>query len=403
MAKSPKITRIETFHHGEYPNLAFVKIHTDDGLFGVGETPGSPAPVHAFIHADAAEYLLGKDASQLDLHWSNLAKMAGGMRSRGAEMRALSAIDIALWDLFGKRVGEPVYNLLGGLSRNKIKVYNTCVGYPFYMDRTEGPKPGSPDYVPKGPYDDAYASLIDPVGLAESLHADGFRAMKIWPFSQFAAKTNGQFISLEDLEAGTEPFRLIHEAMGDQMEVAVEMTQSWNLPSAIKIAQAVTPFKPLWFEDAVQMDNLDALAQFRTSTNIPTIASEGVSTRWSFREMFVKQATDICMFDLGWVGGISEAKRVATMAESFGIPIAPHDCVGPIAFMAGVHLSLNATNTYIQETVRSYRATWYNDIVTALPKVEDGFASVSDAPGLGLDFTEKFLKSDLLTVQVSEL
>ncbi|MCH7905957.1 MAG: mandelate racemase/muconate lactonizing enzyme family protein [Chloroflexi bacterium] len=403
MAKTPRIIKVETFRHGEYPKLMFVKIHTDDGLYGIGETPGSPEPVHAFIHADASAYLLGKDASQLDRHWGALAKMAGGMRSRGAEMRALSAIDIALWDLLGKRMGEPTYNMLGGLSRDKIKVYATCVGYPFYMNRVEGPRPGSADFVPHGPYEDEHTSLTDPVGLAESLHSEGFRAMKIWPFSRFAAKTNGQFISLEDLEKGKEPFRLIHEAMGDQMEVAVEMGQSWNLPSAIKIAQAVTPFKPMWFEDAVQMDNLDALAQFRKSTNIPTIASENVSTRWSFREMFVKQATDICMFDLGWVGGISEAKRIATMAESFGIPIAPHDCVGPIAFMADVHLSLNVTNAFIQETVRSYNATWYKDIVTALPKVEDGYASVSDDPGLGLDFTEKFLESDQLTVQVSEL
>ena len=403
MAKTPRIIKVETFRHGEYPKLMFVKIHTDDGLYGIGETPGSPEPVHAFIHADASAYLLGKDASQLDRHWGALAKMAGGMRSRGAEMRALSAIDIALWDLLGKRMGEPTYNMLGGLSRDKIKVYATCVGYPFYMNRVEGPRPGSADFVPHGPYEDEHTSLTDPVGLAESLHSEGFRAMKIWPFSRFAAKTNGQFISLEDLEKGKEPFRLIHEAMGDQMEVAVEMGQSWNLPSAIKIAQAVTPFKPMWFEDAIQMDNLDALAQFRKSTNIPTIASENVSTRWSFREMFVKQATDICMFDLGWVGGISEAKRIATMAESFGIPIAPHDCVGPIAFMADVHLSLNVTNAFIQETVRSYNATWYKDIVTALPKVEDGYASVSDDPGLGLDFTEKFLESDQLTVQVSEL
>jgi len=403
VAKSPIIVKIETFRHGEYPRLVFVKIHTDDGLYGIGETPGSPEPVHAFIHADAAKYLLGKDASQLDWHWSNLAKMAGGMRARGAEMRALSAIDIALWDLFGKRMGQPTYNMLGGLSRDKIKVYATCVGYPFYMNHSDGRRPGSAEYVPEGPYDDAHTSIVDPVGLAESLYSDGYRAMKIWPFSQFAEKTNGQFISAEDIEKGTEPFRLIHEAMGDQMEVAVEMTQSWNLPSAIKIAQAVTPFKPMWFEDAVQMDNFDALAQFRRTTNIPTIASEGVSTRWSFREMFVSQATDICMFDLGWVGGISEAKRVSTMAESFGIPIAPHDCVGPIAFMAGVHLSLNVTNAFIQEAVRSYNATWYKDVVTALPKIENGFASVSDAPGLGLDFTEKFLNSDQLTVRVSEL
>ncbi|MFP6679616.1 MAG: mandelate racemase/muconate lactonizing enzyme family protein [Dehalococcoidia bacterium] len=403
MAKTPKIIKVESFEHDEYPKLVFVKIHTDDGLFGIGETSWSPEPVHAFIHADAAEYLLGKDASQVDWHWHNLAKMAGGMRSRGAEMRALSAIDIALWDLFGKRMNEPTYNVMGGLSRDKIKVYNTCAGYSYGVNRPGIYEPGSVDYRPNGPYEDQHAFLTDPVGLAQSLHSEGFRAMKIWPFDQFVAKTNGQHISAEDIEKGTEPFRLIHEAMGDQMEVAVEMHQLWNLPSAIKIAQAVTPYKPLWFEDAVQMDNLDALAQFRKTTHIPTIASEGVSTRWTFREMYVKQAVDITMFDLGWVGGISEAKRIATMSESFGIPIAPHDCVGPIAFMADVHLSLNATNTFIQETVRAFNATWYNDIVTVLPKVEDGFASVSDDPGLGLDFTDKFTKSDQLTVRTTEL
>ena len=171
MAKSPRIVKIETFRHGEHPGLVFIKIHTDDGLYGIGETPGSAEPVHAFIHADVSEYLLGKDASQLDLHWANLAKMTGGMRSKGAEMRALSAIDIALWDLYGKRMGQPTYNMLGGLSRDKIKVYATCAGYPFYLNRTKGPKAGSGDFVPAGPYDDEHSALTDPVGLAESLLA----------------------------------------------------------------------------------------------------------------------------------------------------------------------------------------------------------------------------------------
>ncbi|MFW6195018.1 MAG: mandelate racemase/muconate lactonizing enzyme family protein [Chloroflexota bacterium] len=402
MASQPTITKLETFHNPEYPKLVFVRVHSGDGLYGVGETSFAPEPVRGFIHTDAAEYLLGQDATRLDQHWHRLSKLCGGNRSRGAEMRALSALDIALWDLYGKRVGQPLYNVLGGLSRDRVRVYNTCAGYSYGVKRPGQPEPGSVDYRPEGPYEDQHAFMTDPVGLARSLHAEGFRAMKIWPFDQFVSKTGGQAISLEDLEKGTEPFRLIRDAMGDQMEVAVELHSMWNLPTAIRIARAVEPYTPMWFEDPVPMDNLDALAQFRRTTRIPTTASETVATRFSFREMFVKEAVDICMFDLSWVGGVSEAKRVTTMAEAFHIPVAPHDCVGPIAFMADVHLSLNATNTFIQETVRAYNATWYRDIVTGLPRIEDGHALPPDGVGLCTDLTDEFLGHPNLDVRVSE-
>ena len=227
--------------------------------------------------------------------------------------------------------------------------------------------------------------------------------MKIWPFDQFVEKSNGQFISKEGVEAGAEPFRKIRSKVGNRMDMMVEMHCFWNLPSAIRIAKALEPLDPYWFEDPVPMDNIDSVAQFKNSTHIPTTASETMSTRWAFRELFEKRAVTVCMFDISWTGGISEAKRIATLAEAYHLPIAPHDCVGPVTLMASVHLSLNATNALIQETVRAYTATWYRNIVTTLPRIEGGFAYPPAGFGLGTELSDRLLKDKRLRKRVSEL
>jgi L-alanine-DL-glutamate epimerase-like enolase superfamily enzyme len=402
--KAPVINRIETMVHPEYPKVIWVRLHTTDGLSGLGETSFGPEAVESWVHESAAEFLLGGDPMQLDMLWFNLSR-AGviGARGRGAEMRGLSAVDIALWDLYGKRVKQPLYQVLGGLSRDKIKVYNTCAGYSYGVNRGGHYKAGSVDYRPDQPYEDQQAFMTDAGALAEDLLQDGFTAMKIWPFDQFWDKSNGQFISKEDVDAGTEPFRKIRAKVGKKMDMMVEMHCLFNLPSAIRIAKAVEPLDPYWFEDPVAMDNIDAVKQFKESTHIPTTASETMSTRWAFRELFEKRAVTICMFDLSWVGGISEAKRISTMAESYHLPVAPHDCVGPVVLMASVHLSLNAPNTLIQETVRAYNHTWYKDIATALPRIEGGYAYPPEGPGLGMDLKETLLKDKRMKTRVSEL
>lgn len=390
--------------HPEYSKVVWVRLHTSDGLIGLGETSFGPDAVEAWVHESAAEFLLGCDPNKLDFLWSNLSR-AGviGARSRGAEMRGLSAVDIALWDLYGKRVKQPLYQLLGGLSRDRIKVYNTCAGYSYGVNRAGNYKAGSVDFRPDQPYEDQQAFMTDAGALAEDLLRDGFSAMKIWPFDQFWGKTDGQFISKEDVDAGTEPFRKIRAKVGNKMDMMVEMHCLFNLPSAIRIAKAVEPLDPYWFEDPVAMDNIDALRQFKDSTHIPTTASETMSTRWAFRELFEKRAVTICMFDLSWVGGISEAKRIASMAESYHLPVAPHDCVGPVVLMASVHLSLNAPNALIQETVRAYNNTWYKDIATVLPRIEGGYAYPPEGPGHGMDLKESLLKDKRMKVRTSEL
>jgi len=402
--KAPVITRIETFMHPDYSKIIWVRLHTSDGLVGLGETSFGPEAVQAWVHESAAEFLLGADPMKLDYLWQMMGRAGTTTsRARGTEVRGQSAVDMALWDLYGKRVKQPLYQLLGGLFRDKIKVYNTCAGYSYGVNRSGHYKAGDVDYRPDQPYEDQHAFMTDAGALAEDLLQDGFTAMKIWPFDQFYTKGNGQFMSKEDVDAGTEPFRKVRAKVGKKMDMMVEMHCLWNLPTAIRIAKSVEPLDPFWFEDPVPMDNIDALAQFKNSTHIPTTASETMSTRWAFREAFEKRAVTICMFDISWVGGVSEAKRITTMAEAYHLPVAPHDCVGPVTLMCSVHLSLNAPNALIQETVRAYNHTWYKDIATVLPKIEGGYAYAPEGVGIGMELKPSLLKNKKMKVRVSEL
>jgi L-alanine-DL-glutamate epimerase-like enolase superfamily enzyme len=207
--------------------------------------------------------------------------------------------------------------------------------------------------------------------------------MKIWPFDPYAEASNGTHISPAELKVALSPFDRIRKAVGDHIDIHVEFHSMWNLPMAIKLAQALEPYQPYWFEDPLKMSNLDALADYARRTNVWVTASETLGTRFAFRELFEKRAVSVCMFDIGWTGGLTEAKKIAGMAEAYHLPIAPHDCTGPVLLTAAVHLSQNATNTLVQEVVRSYYHEWYRDIVTELPPLESGYIRIPDGPGLG--------------------
>jgi L-alanine-DL-glutamate epimerase-like enolase superfamily enzyme len=318
-------------------------------------------------------------------------------RAMGAEARGLSAVDIALWDLFGQSVGLPIYRCLGGPVRERIRLYNTCagVGYNIYKSAAPGTTYRSSWGI--GDYQGHYEDLIkwqdeDRAGqLAEELLAMGITAMKIWPFDQFADESNGQHITPEQIELGLRPFRQIREAVGLRMEIAVELHSRWNLQSAIRIAEALEEIKPLWYEDPIRMDNIDALAEYASRTRVPVTASETLTSRYAFRELLEKRAVGIAMLDPGWVGGISEARRIAALAETYHRPFAPHDCTGPVVYTAGTHLCLATPNAMIQEGVRAYYLGWYRDIVTELPSIEAGQVAAPSGPGLGTRLRPEFL------------
>jgi L-alanine-DL-glutamate epimerase-like enolase superfamily enzyme len=304
----------------------------------------------------------------------------------------------------GKALGCPVYQLLGGLSREKIRVYNTCAGYTYNASggRRRLVTTAGQDEPAEGPYEDQVAFTRRPAELAHSLLDMGITAMKIWPFDPFAEASGGREISAADLNTGLEPFRKIRAAVGASIDIMCEFHSLWNLPAAVRIAQALAEYKVYWSEDPVKMVNPDVLADYRRRVRIPVCASETLATRHAFRDLLVKEAVDYVMLDLSWCGGISEAKKIATMAESWLRPVAPHDCTGPVVLIASLHLALNAPNALFQEVVRAYYTGWYKDLVTELPRIENGEAHAMRGAGLGTALLPDLKRRADVTVQRSE-
>lgn len=379
-----KITRIETLRLDEFPNILWVEVHTDAGLVGLGETFFGARAVEAAMHETVAPQVLGEDALAIERHSRRLLQNYVGFNSTGAEIRAASAFDIALWDLLGQAANMPVHQLLGGKVRDDLPTYNTCAGYKYVrakpIQRTENWGLGGND----GPYEDLDGFLHHADDLAESLIGEGYTGMKIWPLDFAAEATGGTDISVADLKRGLEPFEKIRKRVGDRIAIHVELHSLWQLPAALKIARALEQFEPYWFEDPIKMSNLDAVKQFKDSTRIWTTASETLSTRWGFRELFERGATSVCMLDVGWCGGLSEAKKIATMAECHELPLAPHDCTGPVLLAAAVHLAIASPNTLVQEVVRAFYFGWYQELVEGMPTLARGRIAPSDAPGLGV-------------------
>jgi galactonate dehydratase len=380
-----KISAIETLRTAELPNILWVKVHTDEGLVGLGETFFGAETVEAYLHEYVAPRLLGQDPTRIDAIARDLVGYLG-FRSTGAETRGNSAVDIALWDLLGKSLNRPIVDLLGGRTRDKIRTYNTCAGT-HYVRKANAQRVENWGLAaaPQQTYDDLNGFLNRADELAQSLLEEGITAMKIWPFDIAAEKTNGQYISAEDLKTALKPFEKIRAAVGDRMDVMVEFHSLWQLLPAMQIAKALTPFGTFWHEDPIRMDSLSSLKRYAEASPAPICASETLASRWAFRDLLETGAAGVVMLDLSWCGGISEARKIASMAEAWHLPVAPHDCTGPVVLIASTHLSLNAPNALVQESVRAFYRTWYRDLVTALPEVSGGMITIPEGPGLGTE------------------
>ena len=396
-----KITGIETIRAEELANLLWVKIHTDQGISGLGETFFMPRTVETYIHEVAAPKLLGRDARQIDRIARDLTNYLG-FRATGAEMRGNSAIDIALWDVFGKYTNQPIAQLLGGFTRERIRTYNTCAGTQ-YMRTGKGQLASNWGLGASNRYDDLDAFLNRADELAADLLSEGITAMKIWPFDLAAERNEGQYISPAELNTALAPFAKIRKAVGGQMDIMVEFHSLWQLLPAITIAKALTPYNTFWHEDPIRMDSLASLKRYAEHSPAPICASETLATRWAFRDLLETGAAGVIMLDLSWCGGISEARKIASMAEAWHLPVAPHDCTGPVVLAASTHLSLNAPNALVQESVRAYYHTWYQDLVTAVPQVTHGMITVPPGPGLGLDLLADIGERFTVSRRVSEM
>ncbi|MCO5081056.1 MAG: mandelate racemase/muconate lactonizing enzyme family protein [Rhizobiaceae bacterium] len=379
-----KITGIETIRIEERPNLLWLHVRTDEGLTGLGETFFMAETVEAYLHEYVAPRVIGRDPLQIDLLAQDLTGYLG-FRSTGVEMRGNSAFDIALWDIFGKATDQPVAQLLGGFSRRSIRTYNTCAGTEYIKKATGQTSANYGLDAARSGYDDLNGFLFRADELAQSLLEEGISAMKIWPFDMAAERTRGQYISSADLRQALAPFEKIRAAVGDRMDIMVEFHSMWQLLPAMQIARELTPFRTFWHEDPIRMDSLSSLKRYADVSTAPICASETLGSRWAFRDLLETGAAGIVMLDVAWCGGLSEARKIAAMAEAWHLPVAPHDCTGPVVLCASTHLSLNAPNALVQESVRAFYRTWYRDLVTALPEVKDGMITVPPGAGLGME------------------
>jgi len=399
-----QIKQVETIRLGEFPNIIWVRLHTGEGLVGLGETFMGAAAVEAYLHEWVAPKLLGQDPLAIESRNRDITGYLG-WRGSGVETRGNLAVDIALWDIFGKAANMPVHTALGGKSRDSIRIYNTCAGYQYVRSATNQTTANwGLGNVGKnqGPYEDLEGFLNNAGELAQSLLSEGITAMKIWPFDIDAEKSHGQYISNADLDTALEPFKKIRDAVGNQMDIMVEFHSLWRLPMAQKIARALKPFDTFWHEDAIRMDSLDLLKQYAVDCEALICASETLSYKWGFKDYLQTGVAGVAMLDLSWCGGLSEARKIAAMADAWQLPVAPHDCTGPVVWAASTHLSLHAPNALVQESVRAFFTGWYKELVTELPVVENGMISLSNKPGLGLELLPDLHKRADAVVRVSK-
>ena len=407
------IVAVETYTSKTFRQLAHVRIETKDGTIGLGETFHRAEAVASFIHDSLAPALVGQDGCQhAKLRRLVQSRFDGGNIWAGTatvDSSAASAVDIALWDLRGKAYGLSLSDLLGGVSRSPIPVYNTCAGPGEGM-----PAPGSPRtnlHLAEpwglggtfGEYDDYRAMFERPAELAKDLLSEGIRAMKLYTFRPAARTTHGTYVSNAQLEEALRPFKLIREAVGMDMELMVDLLFDWTLAPAQRIVAGLEEYKLLWIEDPLRWGARRHHEVLQAQTSTPIAAFDYAVGLESYIDLVEKGGLSILRVDPQWVGGISEAARVAAYADAVGLGIVFHDCTGPINFIASTHLAVNAPTTIFQESVRGYWRAVYPSIVTACPDFADGCVSPPPGPGLGTELSDEYLHLPDLRVVRSEL
>ncbi len=352
----------------------WIRIHTDAGITGLGETyPFTQSQIGAI--KDLVQVIIGKDPRDIEGIWKSLYTRAAFNVTGGAEMRIISAIDIALWDILGKFYQAPIYRLLGGKARDDIRVYNTTNGIGEWTNEKDIEK------------------------IAGYLLERGINAMKIWPFDPTARKNSGSYISPTEIEGNLDWIKRIRQAVGTEMEIALEFHSYWNLPAAQRIAAALEPYGIMWIEDIMFPENVEAYAKLSSETSIPVCVSERLATSYPFARMLTEKACDIAMFDVTWCGGITSGKKIADLADTFMIPSAPHTFGGPVLWYASMHLAIALTNLWIMESGYYFYHDIYPNFLEEVIVPVNGVVIPPDEPGLGIKIREGLLEQENTVIE----
>ncbi len=399
-----KITRLETIRLPSRPTLIWVRVHTDEGLIGLGESWFGCAAIEADIHERLAPLLLGEDPSRIEALHRQIRPYVG-FSGTSAEIRALSAVDVALWDIAGQAAGKPLHDLLGGATREAIRVYNTCAG-PDYVSKSSDVRPGnfglpgeSDSATPI--YEDLQGFMTRPAELAAELLEMGISAMKIWPFDFAAGAADGMDISPEDLRRAMAPFEAIRQTHGDRMRLKAELHGLWSLTAAKKICAALEDIDPDWVEDPVWMDRPGDVAELGSATRAPLAGGETLGGLGQLRDLLATGRIGTPIVDVTWGGGITFARKAAALAEAFSRPIAFHDCSGPVTLSVSTHLALALPNVAEQEITRAFYYGWYQQCLDALPPIENGMIRAPSGTGLGVALAPAVLESDAVIIRHS--
>jgi galactonate dehydratase len=369
-------------HTEPHNNWLFVRIHTDSGISGIGE--GSLQYKDVALAAELENfgtYLRGKDPFQIEHIWTSLHRRVtwtGG----AVTLSAISAIDLALWDIKGKALGVPVYELIGGKVRDRVPLYaNGWFG---------GNQPSA--HGPQGGSDEAawYAER------AKAVVEQGYRCLKVYPFGGV------QVITPERIARGVGIVRAIRDAVGPKIEIAVDVRGRLNMWSARRIAHRLEPLDIAWLEEPILFDNAEAMAEFARSVRVPVSTGEQLYTRWEFRALLEQNAVGIIQPDICHAGGMSELRKIAAMAETYYVTVAPHNSNGPISTVASLHLDMSIPNCHMQELFVN-SVDLYQEILTSPLTIEDGYGAPPEGPGWGTDLNDavlaKYPPSDFTPVE----
>ena len=339
-------------------NWVFVKVYTDSGIDGVGEATleyKEKALLGAVEHIK--EYLAGKNPLNIERHYHDIYRDAY-WRGGPVIMSALSAVETALWDILGKSLGVPVYQLLGGRANDKVRIY---VNGWFAGAKTPE------EFGAKA---------------AEAVKR-GVTAMKWDPFGK-----NYMNISNAELNTALERVDAVRRAVGDKIDLLIEGHGRFDVPTGIKIAKELEQFKPMFFEEPVPPDNLEALKAVRDKSPVAISAGERLYGRRDYRNLFEMRAADYIQPDISHAGGIMELKKIASVAETYYIPFAPHNPSGPVANAATLQIAACCPNFSILEIMYS-DVDWRKDVTNEALEYKDGYITIPDKPGLGIEIDEE--------------
>jgi galactonate dehydratase len=382
-----KITRIRPWHVSGPPadpdetspklSYVFVQVETDEGLTGWGEIttyPGNVANrtiVAALCEVD--QFLRGQDATLIEATWHKVLRAFTYMGTRGATTAMVSAIDIALWDIKAQALGVPIYELLGGAVRETIPLYTHF----------------------------QYAPTVE--RMVENAVAEvqrGSHAIKTDPFMAAGRLSNVSYLdgqidrTVEN--TGVAMIAAIRDAVGPDIEVLIDAHALYNVPTAVRLANRLAPYAITWFEEPCPPESYDALEQVRSQ--IPTRISVGerLYTRYEFLPVLSRHLTDYVMPDVTWTGGISELRKIAAVAETFYVPVSPHDASGPVNIMAGAQVMMTVPNFYRLEA-RRVDLNFYNAFLTEPLEVRDGALLMPRRAGLGIALDVEYLETNQIS------